>query len=159
MNPFKIVPISKEYAARVRETRKDEFGHDVLEQLSAGVGPCRVSLRPFVPGRDIRLVLSHSPFEVDNAWNQPGPVFIHREEVEEYQDIHRFPPEIRADREAFPLTLIGYSHDQRMNLTRRVGEDDVDELISEIFREHPEVAYLHARNSEACCYICKIERS
>jgi hypothetical protein len=155
---FKIVPISKEYASRIIKTRKDDFGHDVTEQISTGVGPCRVSLRPFVPGRDIRLVLSHSPFELDNVYNQPGPIFIHKNEVDEYRNIYRFPPEIKADKENFPLTLIGYSHDQRMNFTQRVGDEDVDEMIAEIFVSYPEIAYLHARNSEACCYICKIER-
>ena len=36
--------------------------------------------------------------------------------------------------------------------------EDVDELIASIFDKHPEVEYLHARNAEACCFICKIER-
>lgn len=160
MNLFKIVPISQEYAARIRKARKDDFGHEVLEQLSTGYGPCRVSLRPFVPNRDIRLVMTHSPFEIENVYNQPGPIFIHKKEVEEYRDVHRFPPEIKDDKENFPLTLIGYSLDQKMNFTHRVSErEDVDELIPEIFRTHSEVKFLHARNSEACCYICKIERA
>ena len=36
-----------------------------------------------------RLLLSHTPFTIANAFNQPGPVFIHSEEVEEYADVHR----------------------------------------------------------------------
>lgn len=158
MHTFKIVPISQTYATRIRKTGRDDFGYEVLEQLSTGYGPCRVSLKPFVPGRDIRLVLSHSPFELDNVYNQPGPIFIHKEEVKEYRDVHRFPPEIKADKENFPLTLIGYSSDQRMNFTVRVGNADIDELIPKIFYNHPDIEFLHARNSEACCYICKIER-
>jgi hypothetical protein len=158
MNPFKIIPISQEYASHIRKKRKDDFGHKVLEQISTGFGPCRVSLKSFVPNRDTRLVLTHSPFEINNVYNQPGPVFIHKEEVEEYRDVHRFPPEIKADNMNFPLTLVGYSSDQRMNFTQRVGNDDVDELISWIFKNHSEVEFLHARNSEACCFICKIER-
>ena len=46
-----------------------------------------------------------------------------------------------------------------MVFARLVGDDDVDVLIPEIFDKHPEVEYLHARNAEACCFICKIERT
>ena len=158
MIKFKINPLSKAYAASIREKGVDEFGHEVVEQVATGKGPCRVSLKPFVKGVDKRLLFSHSPFTVDNAFNQPGPVFIHSEEVEEYSDIHRFPPEIKADKKSFPLSLIGYSSDQRMVYTKLVGEHDVDELIVDIFEKHSEVDYLHARNAEACCYICRIER-
>ena len=158
MKQFKIIPLSKAYAATIRQNGVDNFGHELIEQVATGKGPCRVSLKPFVKGIDKRLLLSHSPFAIDNAFNQPGPIFIHSEEVEEYSDIHRFPPEIKADKESFPLSLIGYSTDQKMLVTELVGNKDVDDLIVEIFEKHPKVEYLHARNSKACCYICRIER-
>ena len=47
MNNFRIVPLSKEYVQKIRETRKDDFGHEVIEQTATGLGPCRVSLKPF----------------------------------------------------------------------------------------------------------------
>jgi hypothetical protein len=158
MTQFKIVPLSKQYAASIRQSGIDNFGHELIEQVATGKGPCRVSLKPFVKGQDKRLLLSHSPFAINNAFNQPGPIFINSEEVEEYSDIHRFPPEIKADKESFPLSLIGYTSDQRMALTELVGDQDVDGLIKEIFEKNPKVEYLHARNSKACCYICRIER-
>lgn len=158
MKKFKIVPLSKDYAAKIRATGKDEFGHPVIEQLATGLGPCRVSLKPFEKGVDTRLLISHSPFDIDNAYNQPGPVFINKEDVEAYSDVYRFPPEIKANKKSFPLSLVGYSKAQLMVFTRLVGDDDVDELIPEIFEQHPEIEYLHARNAQACCYICKIER-
>src|ERR1035437_9009510 len=102
MNKFKIVPISKEYAQKIRSTLNDDFGHRVTEQIAIGSGLCRVSLKPFKKGVDKRLVLTHSPFEIDNAYNQPGPVFINSDDVEEYADIYRFPPEIKADKKSFP---------------------------------------------------------
>jgi hypothetical protein len=158
MKTFKIVPLSKDYAAKIRATGKDEFGHSVIEQLAAGLGPCRVSLKPFEKGVDTRLLISHTPFDIDNAYNQPGPVFINKEEVEAYSDVYRFPPEIKANKKSFPLSLVGYSKEQLMVFTRLVGDDDVDELIPQIFEQHTEIEYLHARNAQACCYICKIER-
>lgn len=146
------------YAVRIRNSGKDDFGNAVISQPAKGYGPCRVSLQPFELGTDERLLFKHSPFEVDNAFNQPGPVFIHAKEVAPYNDVHRFPPAIKADKQNFPLTLIGYNHKQLMNFTRLVGDADVDQLIEEIFNTHPKVAYLHARNAEAGCFICKIER-
>jgi hypothetical protein len=158
MKNYKIVPLSEAYAAKIRSSNTDDFGHAVIEKTATGKGPCRVSLQPFKVGEDLRLLLSHSPFEIDNAFNQPGPVFIHKNEVEAYKDIYRFPPAIKADKESFPLSLIGYSKSQQMLFTRLVGDDDVDLLIEKIFIEEPRIAYLHARNAEACCFICKIER-
>ena len=136
----------------------DDFNNPVIEQLATGLGPCRLSLKPFEKGVDYRLLFKHSPFAIENAYSQPGPVFIHKEDVEEYSDVYRFPPEIKANKKSFPLTLIGYSANQMMILTQTVGDANVDILITEIFRQHPDVEYLHARNAQACCFICKIER-
>ena len=158
MKQFKIVPLSSEQANKIKENNKDDFGHEVIEQLATGKGPCRVSLKPFKVGQDVRLLISHSPFTIDNAFNQSGPVFIHKKDVEAYSDIHCFPPEIKADKESFHLTLIGYDKKQMMIFTQLVGDDDVDLLIPKIFEERPEVEYLHARSAEASCFICKIER-
>ncbi|HET9434714.1 MAG TPA: DUF1203 domain-containing protein [Chitinophagaceae bacterium] len=158
MKQFKIVPLSREYANRIKKNNKDDFGHQVIEQLATGKGPCRVSLKPFKVGEDVRLLISHSPFTIDNVFNQPGPVFIQKNDVEPYSDIHRFPPEIKANKESFPLTLIGYTKEQMMVLTQLVGDDDVDLLIPKIFEKRPDIEYLHARNAEASCFICRIER-
>jgi hypothetical protein len=158
MNKFKIVPLSKAYVNNLKATMTDDFGNAVIEQLAIGLGPCRMSLKPFEKGVDRRLLFKHSPFVVENAYNQPGPVFINAEDVEEYSDVFRFPPLIKANKKSFPLSLIGYNNEQMMVLTRLVGDDDVDQLINEIFDQYPAVEYLHARNAQACCFICKIER-
>lgn len=158
MNNFKIVPLTKNYVRHIRKTRKDDFDHQVIEQIATGLGPCRISLKPFEKGVDKRLLFTHSPFEIDNVYNQPGPVFINADDVEEYPDIYRFPPEIKANKKSFPITLIGYNDAQMMVLTKMVGDSDVDAMITQIFNDSPNIAYLHARNSQACCFICKIER-
>jgi len=159
MQKFKIVPLSEAYASKIRMGQQDEFGIPVVEQMATGKGPCRVSLKPFEIGKDKRLLIKHTPFEMDNAFNQPGPIFIHEKEVPTYKDIHRFPPEIKSDPIHFPLTLIGYNQKQEMVSTHLVGDKDVDELIKYLFAKHDDIAYLHARNAEAGCYICKIERA
>lgn len=159
MNKFKIVPLSKAFAQKIKTEMVDDFENSVVEQLATGLGPCRVSLKPFVKGVDKRLLFKHSPFEIENAYNQPGPIFINSKDVDEYSDVHHFPPEIKANKQSFPLSLIGYNQHQMMVLSKLVGDNDVDELIVEIFNQHPEIEYLHARNAQACCYICKVERA
>ena len=159
MKTFKIVPLSEEYARQIRSSRRDAFNHEIVEQVATGPGPCRVSLQPFQRGKDIRILFSHSPFDIDNAYNQSGPVFIQKEEVEAYKDVFVFPPAIKANKESFPITLIGYNSSQMMVLTELVGERDIDELITEIFLNYSDVDFLHARNSKAACFICKIERA
>lgn len=158
MKNFKIVPLAKEFVRQIRETNIDNFGNQVYEQLATGKGPCRVSLKPFNVNQDIRLVFAYSPFSEHNAFNQSGPIFVHKNEVEQYSDIYNFPKEIKADKENFPLSLIGYSKEQKMIFTKLVGDNDIDLLIAEIFETKCDVEYLHARNSEASCFICKIER-
>ena len=158
MHTFKIVPLDKAFVDKIKREKTDTFGIEVTEELAAGVGPCRLSLKPFKPGVDRRLLFLHSPFDQNNAFNQNGPVFVNAADVEPYADIYCFPKEIKADPVNFPLTLIGYNAVQRMVLTKLVGKNDVDDLINEIFESNPDVEYLHARNAEAGCYICKIER-
>ena len=46
MNKFKIVPLSKSFAEKIRLTMRDDFGHQVTEQIATGAGPCRVSMKP-----------------------------------------------------------------------------------------------------------------
>ena len=158
MRNFRIIPLTFDYAARIRESKKDDFGHEVTEHIANGYGPCRVSLKPFKLGTDTRLLFSYSPFDMDNSFNQTGPIFIHKDPVDAYSDIYQFPPEIKADKKHFPLTLIGYDNQQQMVFTKLVGDRDVDEMIVDIFYRRSEIAYLHARNAEAGCFICKIER-
>jgi len=156
---FKIVPLSIEYAMKIRAAGRDNFGNEIEEQIASGYGPCRVSLKPFVPGVDRRILASHSPFQIANAFNQPGPIFFNASiGVDEYSDVRRFPPDIKADPVNFPLTLIGYSSDQRMVFAELVGDRDVDQMIEKIFEERTDIDFLHARNAEAGCFICKIER-
>jgi len=156
---FKVVPVSKDHIKRLRRRGRDDFGNEIVEQIAGGYGPCRVSLKPFRPGIDSRILLGHSPFEIANAFNQPGPIFVNSADVAEYADVHRFPAEIKKDKENFPLTLIGYNSAQQMVFSELVGDQDVDEMIERVFDEESEIEFLHARNAEAGCFICKIERA
>jgi len=159
MNKFRVVPLSKEYAAKLRSSRVDDFGHQIVEEVVSGLGPCRVSFQPFTHGKDKRLLLSHSPFAIDNAFNQPGPVFIAAADVEPYADVYRFPPAIKEN-PSFHLTLIGYSHEQRMVHTELVPDNlEIEHQINQVLENNPNIDFLHVRSAIACCYICTIVRA
>lgn len=40
-----------------------------------------------------------------------------------------------------------------------LGEADIDERIVGIFEMRTDVDFLHVRNAEACCYICRVDRA
>jgi len=159
MNSFEIVPITKKESIQIKKSGYDELSNEIIREVATGLGPCRVSLQPFVPGEDLRILLSYSPFSTKNVYKQYGPIYLHANDVEEYDNTYRFPPKIKNDTENFPLTLIGYNSAQMMVHTERVGNKDVEILIEDIFKKHSRIEFLHARNSEACCYICKIVRA
>ncbi|UYZ64367.1 DUF1203 domain-containing protein [Hymenobacter weizhouensis] len=158
MSNFRIVPVDAAWAARLRQTRQDDFGHPLKAVPATGRGPCRVSLRPFTVGVDMRILAAYSPFSQASPYAETGPIFISAEAVAPYTDVHRFPPKIKADKVHFPLSLLGYSAAEHMVYTEQVGDQDIDQRIEQVFATRPEVAFLHVRNSEACCFICKVER-
>lgn len=158
MNNFEIVPLSSAFVENIKLTNEDLFGNPLISEIATGYGPCRLSLQPFIPNVDERLLLNYSPFFINNAFNQNGPIFIHKKNVAPYSKIYEFPSAIKADKVNFPLSLIGYNNNQKMIFTKLVGSLDVDQLINEIFDHYSEIEYLHARNAEACCFICKIIR-
>ena len=63
MKKFKIVPLSKEYATKIRTSRKDDFGHEVIEQMARGLlWPRQFSLKPFKRGEDKRRLFNTQSF-------------------------------------------------------------------------------------------------
>ncbi|MEP6749954.1 MAG: DUF1203 domain-containing protein [Bacteroidota bacterium] len=158
MRNFKIIPLSAETANEIRSTKKDFLGNDIVVQTANGAGPCRQSLQPFIPGKDKRILLSYSPFSKPGLFAETGPIFIYENEVASYRDIYRFPAAIKSDKINFPLSLIGYNSNDNMVYTKLVGDEDVEDLIEQIFDTRADIHYLHVRNSEACCFICKVDR-
>lgn len=158
MRNFKIVPLSAETADKIRSSKKDAYGNQVVVQTATGAGPCRQSLQPFITGRDKRILFLYSPFDTPGVFAENGPVFIFETPVECYRDIYRFPAAIKGDKINFPLSLIGYNINDGMVYSRQVGNEDVEDLVEQVFDTCPHIRYLHVRNSAACCFICKIER-
>jgi Protein of unknown function (DUF1203) len=153
MPPYRIVPIPEEIANQVRSTLKSpQYGHPAHVDVAAGYGPCRSCLRTFRKGEEERVLFTYNPFEGLDSYPSPGPVFVHHEACPRY-DGEGFPADLRP----LPLTLEAYGQDRWIVGRERVVDGDVDGTVERLFAQTG-VEYIHVRNSEAGCYIARIER-
>ena len=69
---FIVRGIPQEMADEVRRTHLSPgYGHPAHLELARGTGPCRCCLRPFVPGREQRLLFTYRPPGMQPAsWRQ-----------------------------------------------------------------------------------------
>jgi len=104
MSKFKVLPIKTEVARAIRETMIDQEGHQLFFSVADenGYGPCRSCLKQFASG-ERRIVFSYSPNAVDHPYNETGPIYIHAEACEPYQNTGAFPPGIPAGFQPAPF--------------------------------------------------------
>jgi hypothetical protein len=152
--PFKVIPIEPALAASVRSSLKSpRYGHPAHVEPAAGYGPCRLCLRQFRTGHENRILFTYNPFEGLDAYPSPGPVFIHETPCEPFQEASAFPVELRT----LPLTLEAYGQDRWIIARERPAEAEIEAAIERLL-DSPAVEYIHIRNTEAGCYIARIER-
>jgi hypothetical protein len=154
MSYYHVVAIPEELADQVRATLKSpQYGHPAHVEVATGYGPCRSCLRTFQEGEEERILFTYNPFAGLDAYPSPGPVFIHREGCPRYEEAG-FPEGIRR----LPLTLEAYGRGRWLVTRESVAGGDVDGAVARLFA-HPAVEYVHVRNTEAGCYIARIERA
>lgn len=154
MSNFRVVPIDPSIADRVRSTlRSPQYGHPAHAEVATGYGPCRSCLNVFREGEERRLLFTYDPFAGLDPYPSPGPVFIHEGECPVYSEPATFPPALRS----LPLTLEGYGERRWIEARERTCAGDIEAAIERIFA-NPSVRYIHVRNTEAGCYIARIER-
>jgi hypothetical protein len=153
MPPYRFQGIPDSIAAAARESMKSpQYGHPAHSEVATGYGPCRQCLRTFQVGAEDRLLFTYQPFSDPHALPAPGPVFIHRAQCERY-DGAELPPPLRP----LPLALEGYGANGALLAQRRVGALTFEAVLQDVF-ETPEVQYAHIRNSQAGCFIARIDR-
>lgn len=154
MITYRTVAVPDEISEKVRATlASPQYGHPAHVEVATGYGPCRSCLRTFETGREERILFTYDPFAGLDPYPSPGPVFIHRDDCPRYEDA-RFPPELRA----LPLTFEGYGRDRWIVARERAADGDVDAAIARLLAR-PETEYVHVRNTEAGCFIARIERA
>jgi hypothetical protein len=154
MNRYRIQGIPESLAAATRATMQSpQYGHPAHVEVATGYGPCRLCLQTFTVGADERLLFTYQPFTDSNALPAPGPIFIHREPCERYDDLH-LPEALRP----LPLALEAYGTGGALLVQRRVGTDSFEAALDEVWAEVG-AQYVHVRNAEAGCFIARIDRS
>ncbi|HEY7561889.1 MAG TPA: DUF1203 domain-containing protein [Gaiellaceae bacterium] len=150
---FAVEGLPDEVATFVREQGRDPvWGHAAVTELATGFGPCRACLRTFRAGEEMRTLFTHDTYSGAAGFPQPGPVYIHAEECPRYES-GTFPPELRA----LELTFEGVAAGPRVVALERTNGEDAEGAIGRLL-ELPEVGYVNVRNTEAGCFVARIER-
>jgi hypothetical protein len=153
--PFRTIPIPAALAeAARRDGRSPQYGHPAHVERAAGYGPCRLCLDTFHVGEEDRLLFTYNPFDGLDSYPSPGPIFVHADGCVPHPPERAFPAALRA----LPLTLEGYAAGRWVVARERVAGSDVEGAATRLF-SHPAVSYIHVRNSEAGCYIARLERN
>jgi hypothetical protein len=133
--------------------RSPGYGHPAHVEVAAGYGPCRHCLRTFDVGKENRILFTYDPFHEVEPLPLPGPVFIHADACERFDEAGGFPEMLRNHR----LTLAADGKSRRLLAEDYVNDGEVERAMGKLFeREH--VQYLHVRDTEAGCYDFRVER-
>jgi Protein of unknown function (DUF1203) len=155
MQSYRVVAIGDPVASAVRKTlRSPGYGHPAHTEVATGYGPCRQCLRPFVVGRDRRILFTYDPFYETEKFPLPGPVFIHEHDCQLYPENAGFPVDLLSHR----LTFNAYARGRRLVAQRYVSNGDIEPELQRLLQDR-EVAYIHVRNTNAGCYDFRIERT
>jgi len=140
---FKVLPVSPELCEQVRSSLKaPQYGHPAHAEPAAGYGPCRSCLRQFHVGCDRRLLFTYNPFAGIDPYPSPGPIFIHENACQPFDQVSTFPPELRS----LPLTFEGYGLERWLVARERPTDSDIEAAIARLFA-NPDVDYIHVRNT------------
>jgi Protein of unknown function (DUF1203) len=146
--------IPQEIADEVRRTRvAPEYGHPAHVEVAQGTGPCRCCLRPFVPGRDQRLLFTYRPSNAPGSLMAPGPVFIHADHCDAYAG-DGFPEALRI----LPLAFEARATGSRVTELSARSDVPAEAQMKVLFEDHA-AEWLHLRHAEAGCFIARVDRA
>jgi hypothetical protein len=152
---MQIIPISKSFLQKIRNTGVDDLGQAVEKHIAKGGEPCRDVLRRAVPGEKL-LLASYCPFTINGPYKEYGPVFVLAEETSEEIDLSHFPTGADAAYFGECFVLRAYSHDERIVDAKLSAPQMAKSDIAD-FLDRPDVAFILARFPSYGCYGCRIE--
>ena len=150
---FAVRALPQDVANYVREHGRDPvWDQPALTQPATGFGPCRLCLRTFREGEEMRTLFTHDTYADVAEFPQPGPVYIHADACDRYAG-DGFPPELRA----LELTFEGVAAGPRVVALERTHGEDVDSAIGRLL-DLADVDYVNVRNTEAGCFVARVDR-
>ena len=157
MTSQRFVAMPSETARGFREGMPDAHGQPPERHVSDGAGnPCRHCLDDIAEG-DPFLILAWRPFPGPQPYAETGPIFLHAEDCERYDESSGMPA-MFLEREKFLLR--GYDRDDRIayGTGQVVATADLAQAAAALL-ERADIAYLHVRSGGYNCYQCRIERA
>jgi Protein of unknown function (DUF1203) len=154
MKNIRVVAIATEVAEEVRKTmRSPVYGFPAHAEMASGTGPCRHCLRTFTPSSDRRILFTYDRFTGVESLPQPGPVYIHAEPCEHYDENAGFPEQLRDS----PRTLEAYAHGRILVEQAYVADGNFEPALERFF-ERPDVHYVQVQSTTAGCFTFRLER-
>ena len=148
---FTVEAIPEAVAAHVRAHGRDRlWGHRAVTQPATGFGPCRLCLRTFREGEQ-RTLFTYDTYAGVAEFPQPGPVFVHADRCSRY-DEDGFPSALRE----LKLTFEAVAPGPRVVAFERTEGGDLEGAIERLLAL-PEVEYVNVRNTEAGCFVARID--
>jgi hypothetical protein len=148
---FSISPIPTTVVDRIRQTLVDDFGNNLTVSQS-DPAPCRHCLRITQSGERL-VVFAYCPFENSGPYAEVGPVFVHADRCESYDDHDRFPEDFRPR----VLTMRGYNEDGLIETAELSGASNPEASIEHLF-SNERVRFIHVRNPAWGCYDFRVDR-
>jgi Protein of unknown function (DUF1203) len=150
---YSVRALPQEVADHVREHGRDPiWGHAAVTAPATGFGPCRLCLRTFREG-ELRTLFTHDTYTGVAPFPQPGPVYIHADGCSRYED-EGFPPDLAP----LDLTFEAVADGPRVTALERATGADADEVLARLL-DFREVDYVNVRNTEAGCFVARVERA
>lgn len=151
---LKVSGIATHEVTQIRSGAPDANGQQaVLQKADGGRNPCRHCLQLIEAG-SLMLVLAYRPFARLQPYAESGPIFLHQQSCERYQQPH-FPAWFNYIE---PALVRGYdSNDWICYETGAViAGRDLAACCAEILA-NPKVSYVHVR-SKFNCFQCRVDR-
>lgn len=151
---YRVVAIPTEVSNEVRRRLVSPQYKSLAANVSVanGYGPCRSCLRVFDQGSDRRIYLTYNSFDGLSPLPDPGPIFVHENECRRF-DCEGFPPDILE----LPVYLEAFGDESRLVERVSMKREAVDSQIADLFADGA-VRFINLRNTEAGCFIARIER-
>jgi hypothetical protein len=154
MKNIRMLAIATEVAQEVRKTmRSPGYGFPAHEELATDAAPCRHCLRTFKVGAERRILFTYDRFRDVESLPQPGPIYIHAQHCERYDENGGVPEELRNS----PRTLEAYARGRNLAAQEYVTDGRFEPAVGRLL-ERPEVDYIQVQSSTAGCFTFRMER-
>ncbi|MGI9350475.1 MAG: DUF1203 domain-containing protein [Rhizobiaceae bacterium] len=150
-----ITGLSETIVEDIRKNGRDANNQTLETVVSDGGGnPCRHCLRMIEKG-DQYFVLAHRPFETIQPYAEVGPIFLHVEDCEPFEDGDGL-PEAFENKEN--VLIRGYNSEERIvyGTGEIVPVSELRQRAAKILSRN-QVKFVHVRSASNNCYQARID--